>query len=308
MKLLVTGGAGFIGSHVVDLSISQGYEVVIVDDLSTGRKSNLNPQATFYHLDIREPELEDVFQKEKPDFVSHHAAQMDVRRSMVDPLFDADVNVVGSINVIEAARKSGVKKIVYISSGGAAYGEPEYLPCDEAHPVNPICPYGASKHTVEHYLYMYSANFGLDYAVLRYPNVYGPRQDPHGEAGVVAIFTGKMLRGEQVVINGDGEQERDFVFVGDCARGNLLALSAENGIYNLGMGKPTTINEIFTHLKAITGYQRDPVHGPAKLGETRKIYLDATKAFDKMGWIPAVQLQDGLRQTVEYLNTIEISL
>ena len=305
MKIVVTGGAGFIGSHVVDLFISRGYEVVIVDDLSTGRKSNLNPQATFYKMDIRSPELVGVFQREKPDYVSHHAAQMDVRRSMVEPLFDADVNVVGSLNVIEAARTTGVQKFIYISSGGAAYGEPVYLPCDEDHPVNPICPYGASKHTVEHYLYMYSVNYGFNYTVLRYPNVYGPRQDPHGEAGVVAIFTGLMLKGDPVIINGDGEQERDFVFVKDCAMGNLLGLTAETGIYNLGMGKGNTVNEIFSLLKEITGYEKEAQYGPAKLGETRRIFLDATRARQKMGWEPSVDLREGLRQTVAYHHSVE---
>ena len=254
MKILVTGGAGFIGSHVVDLFVSEGYEVVIVDDLSTGRMSNLNPAATFYQMDIRDPKIVDVFEKERPDYVSHHAAQMDVRRSVVEPLFDADVNILGSINLIEAARKTGVKRFLYISSGGTAYGEPQYLPCDENHPVLPICQYGVSKHTVEHYLFLYHLNYGLDYTVLRYPNVYGPRQDPHGEAGVVAIFVGKMLAGEPVTITGDGEQQRDFVFVGDCARGNLLGMNAPVGIYNLGYGEGTSINQIFDALKEITEY------------------------------------------------------
>jgi UDP-glucose 4-epimerase len=306
MKIIVTGGAGFIGSHVVDLFISRGFEVVIIDDLSTGRASNLNPSATFYQMDIRSPKLLEVFEKEKPDYVSHHAAQMDVRRSMVEPLFDAEVNIVGSLNVIEASKKVGVKKIVYISSGGAAYGEPVYLPCDEAHPIDPICPYGASKHTVEHYLYMYSVNYGLNYTVLRYPNVYGPRQDPHGEAGVIAIFTGLMLKGEQVVINGDGDQERDFVFVKDCALGNFLGLTAENGIYNLGMGKGTTVNEIFNDLKDIIQYKKDAIHGPAKLGETSRIFLDATKARTKMGWEPTLNLYEGLKQTVDYHKSVEL--
>jgi UDP-glucose 4-epimerase len=213
VKILVTGGAGFIGSHVVDTFLNNGHEVVVVDDLSTGRRSNLNPAATFYQVDIRSPQMDEIFEAERPQFVDHHAAQMDVRRSIEDPLFDADVNVLGSIKLIELAKKYGVKRFIYISTGGAVYGEPEYLPCDELHPVNPICPYGASKHTVEHYLYMYKENYDLDYVVLRYPNVYGPRQDPHGEAGVVAIFTGQMLEGEQVVINGDGEKQRVFVYV-----------------------------------------------------------------------------------------------
>ena len=187
MKILITGGAGFIGSHVTDLFLARGYEVVVVDDLSTGRISNLNPNATFYEIDIRSPELADIIEREKPDFINHHAAQMDVRRSIVEPIFDADVNILGSINLIECARRYDVKRFVYISTGGAVYGEPEYLPCDEGHPINPVCQYGASKHTVEHYLYMYHQNYGLNYTVLRDPNVYGPRQDPHGEAGVVAM-------------------------------------------------------------------------------------------------------------------------
>ena len=254
LKILVTGGAGFIGSHVVDALLEAGHEVVIVDDLSTGRASNINPRARFYRMDIRDPHLSEVFEQERFDIVNHHAAQMDVRKSVADPLFDADVNIRGSLNLLECARKSGVRKIVYISTGGAVYGEPEYLPCDEAHPVNPICPYGASKHTVEHYLYMYRVLYGLAYAVLRYPNVYGPRQDPNGEAGVVAIFIGQMLAGKQPTIFGSGEQERDFVYVGDCARANLLAMEDHvQGIFNIGSGRGTTINQIYALLSEITG-------------------------------------------------------
>lgn len=307
MKILVTGGAGFIGSHVVDTFIANGHEVVVVDDLSTGRRSNLNPAATFYQIDIRSDDLSEVFEKEKPQVINHHAAQMDVRRSVVDPLFDADVNVLGSIKLIELSREHGVERFIYISTGGAVYGEPEYLPCDEAHPINPICPYGASKHTVEHYLYMYHELYGLDYVVLRYPNVYGPRQDPHGEAGVVAIFTGLMLKGDQVVINGDGDQERDFVFVGDCARANLLALTTQNSntIFNLGEGKPTTVNDVYSELKNITDYQLSAVHGPAKVGETRRIYLEAKKAAQELDWQPSVGLGEGLTATVEYFKDAE---
>lgn len=308
MKVLVTGGAGFIGSHVVDLYLSKGYEVVVVDDLSTGRRSNLNPDARFIQMDIRDPKLSEVFEQERPDFVNHHAAQMDVRRSMVEPLFDADVNVVGSLNLLECARKNAVKRVVYISTGGAVYGEPEYLPCDEAHPIQPICPYGASKHTVEHYLYMYAINYGLKYTVLRYPNVYGPRQDPYGEAGVVAIFTGQMLKEAQVVINGDGEQQRDFVYVGDCARANLLALEMEHqsGIFNLGAGHGTTVNAIYEGLKAITEYARQAINGPPKLGETSAIYLDARKAKHILGWEPQVGLREGLESTVDYFRKEEV--
>ena len=309
MKIMVTGGAGFIGSHVVDTFLTNGYEVVVVDDLSSGRLSNLNPAAVFYQVDIRSQELEEIIKEEKPDFIDHHAAQMDVRRSVDDPLFDADVNVLGSIKLIELARKHQVKRFIYISTGGAVYGEPEYLPCDEAHPINPICPYGASKHTVEHYLYMYHELYDLDYIVLRYPNVYGPRQDPHGEAGVVAIFTGQMLKGEQVVINGDGIQERDFVYVEDCARANLLALTVENPntIFNLGYGYGTSINEIYSNLKTATDYTLSAIHGPDKAGETQRIYLDASKAHQELAWAPTVGLEDGLRKTVEYFRTTEKS-
>jgi len=304
MKVLVTGGAGFIGSHVVDAYLAAGQDVIVVDNLSTGKIANLNPAAKFYRLDIRDPELANVFEKERPDFVNHHAAQAAVRRSVEDPLFDADVNILGSINLIENARRTGVKRFIYISSGGAIYGEPQVLPCDETHPIVPICPYGATKHTVEHYLHMYQVTFGLAYTVLRYANVYGPRQDPNGEAGVVAIFTGRMLNGQQAIINGDGENTRDFVYVGDIARANLLALTVVHscGAYNIGCGVPTSINQIFSMLKRITGSPMPEVHGPAKLGETRQIYLNAEKARQELGWEPEVDLEEGLRQTVEYFR------
>jgi len=308
VKVLVTGGAGFIGSHVVDLYLENGYRVVVLDDLTTGRISNLNPAATFYKVDIRSPQVSEIFEKEKPDYVNHHAAQVDVRRSVAEPHFDAEVNILGSLNLIECAKRFHVKRFIYISSGGAAYGEPVYLPCDEDHPVNPICQYGASKHTVEHYLYMYQVNYGLNYTVLRYPNVYGPRQDPNGEAGVVAIFTGKMLNHEQVIINGDGNQVRDFVHVRDCARANILVTQREdvNGIYNLGANHGTSINEVFHILKRITGYQQEVVHGPAKLGETYRIYLDASKAGRDFGWEPSFSLEEGLKDVVSYFRAAEM--
>jgi UDP-glucose 4-epimerase len=269
---------------------------------------DLNPAVRFYQVDIRSPQLAEVFAAERPDFVSHHAAQMNVRRSVTDPFFDADVNILGSLNLIECAKRFEVKHLVYISTGGAVYGEPEYLPCDEAHPVNPICQYGASKHTVEHYLYIYHVNYGLKYTVLRYPNVYGPRQDPHGEAGVVAIFTGQMLRGEQVVINGDGEQVRDFVYVSDCARANLLAIehAPDHAIYNLGSGRGTSVNDIFRALRVIIGYDREPVFGPPKLGETRQIYLDASRAQNDLGWQRVTGLEAGLAETVAHFRAVEL--
>jgi UDP-glucose 4-epimerase len=309
-KILVTGGAGFIGSHVVDLFLAKGYEVVVVDDLSMGKASNLNPGAKFHQIDIGSPQMRDVFAAERPDYVSHHAAQAEVRRSVAEPLFDASVNILGSLNLLECAREFGVKHFVYISSGGAVYGEPEQLPCTEEHPVQPICPYGASKHTVEHYLYMYHANYGLNYTVLRYANVFGPRQNPQGEAGVVAIFAGKMLADEPALVNGDGEQTRDFVYVGDCAYANYLAVTVDHpsGIYNIGWGRPTSVNEIFFALAKATGYARPIQRGPAKVGETRHIYLDATKAARELGWMPTLTLEEGLEKTISHLRTAKQAL
>ncbi|MCS6909980.1 MAG: NAD-dependent epimerase/dehydratase family protein [Anaerolineales bacterium] len=303
----MTGGAGFIGSHVVDLLIEHGYSVAVVDNLSSGRRENVHPAARFYEMDIRDPALAEVFAAEQPDVVNHHAAQIDVRRSVAEPQFDADVNIRGSLNVLECARRNGVKKFIYISTGGAVYGEPQYLPCDEAHPIRPLCPYGASKYIFELYLHMYQILYGLAYVVLRYPNVYGPRQDPHGEAGVVAIFAGRMVSGQPVVINGDGEQARDFTYVGDCAQANLLVLEhpQASGIYNVGTGRPTTVNEVFTTLKTLTGYTGVAQHGPPKLGETRFIYLDSQRLRDELGWRPTVDLNEGLARTVEYFRVGE---
>ena len=306
MKIMVTGGAGFIGSHVVDAMVADGHDVIVVDDLSTGRQQNLNPKARFYQVDIRSPQLADVFERERPEVVDHHAAQMDVRRSVADPLLDADINIRGTLNLLEVARTHGTRKVIYISTGGAVYGEPRYLPCDEEHPIDPICQYGVSKHVVEHYLYVYQQLYGLDYTVLRYPNVYGPRQNPHGEAGVVAIFTGRMLAGKPITINGTGQQERDFVFVTDCARANLLALHKGSGaIFNLGTNQGTSVNLLFSALANIIQYSAKPVMGPAKSGETFKIYLDARRAHTALGWSPTISLEQGLQQTVSYLREFE---
>jgi len=304
MRILVTGGAGFIGSHVVDALIERGHEVVVADDLSTGKREHLNPRAKFHRLDIRDAQgLEDVFAAERPEIVNHQAARANVRESMARPVLYAEVNVIGSLNLLELSRKYGVGKFIYASTGGAVYGEPEYLPADESHPINPLDPYGASKHFVEHYLYLYGVNYGLHYTVLRYPNVYGPRQDPYGEAGVVAIFTDQMLEGGQPVINGSGEQERDFVYVGDVAAANIQAMKKGDGqIYNLGWGVGTSINEIFAKLRKITAYERQAVHGPPKLGEVFKVYLEASKAQHELGWVPRVGLDEGMRKTVEYFR------
>lgn len=304
MKILVTGGAGFIGSHVVDILIESGHQVVVVDNLSTGRKSNLNPKAKFYQVDIRNlAELEKIFETERPEVIDHHAAQMDVRRSVADPIYDADINVLGALNLLNLSVKYGVRKFIHISSGGAVYGEPVYVPCDEKHPVQPLCPYGATKYILELYLYMFKANFGLDYTILRYGNVYGPRQDPAGEAGVVAIFTGSMLKEKPVTIFGTGEQVRDYVFVKDCARANLLAVDKGSGqVINLGFGVPTTVNQIFNGLKEILQYPMDANYAPARTGETFRIYLAVEKAKEQLGWCAEVSLLEGLRKTVEYFK------
>ena len=299
----MTGGAGFIGSHITDTMVEAGHSVVVLDDLSTGRRQNLNPAARFVQGDIRDPGLGALFASEKFDVVVHQAAKANVRESLAEPVHYADVNVLGSLNLLEQSRKYGVKKFLYASTGGAAYGEPQQLPVPETHPVNPLDPYGASKHHVEHYLFLYRANYGLAYTVLRYPNVFGPRQDPLGEAGVVAIFTNKMLRGEPLVINGTGEQERDFVYVSDVARANLLALDKGDGeIFNIGAGRGTNVNQIFDHLSELTHYPLPAAHGPAKLGEVYKIYLDASKAKQVLAWEPQVKLDEGLGCTVEYFR------
>ncbi|MFW6116034.1 MAG: NAD-dependent epimerase/dehydratase family protein [Chloroflexota bacterium] len=303
MKILVTGGAGFIGSHAADAFVAVGHEVAVVDDLSAGRRENVNPAAAFYEVDIRSEGLELVFAEERPAVVCHHAAQVDVRRSVADPAHDAAVNVLGSLNVLEQCGAYGVEKVIYSSSGGAIYGEPVYLPCDEDHPIQPLCPYGVSKYAVEQYLDVYRRLHGLDYTVLRYGNVYGPRQDPYGEAGVVAIFAGQMVRGETPTINGSGEQERDFVYVGDCARANVLALEGGSGrAYNLGSGEGTSVNRLFEVLKEVTGYQGGAAHGPEKAGETFRIFLEAARAEEELGWRPKVGLREGLARTVEDLK------
>ncbi len=303
MRILVTGGAGFIGSHVVDAYLEQGHDVVVIDDLSTGKRENVHPRAKLYPMDIRDAELEGVFATERPEIINHHAAKASVRESMASPMLYADVNILGSLNLLQLSRKYGVKKFIYISTGGAVYGEPEYLPADEAHRIQPLDPYGASKAAFEHYLPLYQANHGLPFTVLRYGNVYGPRQDPLGEAGVVAIFAGQMLRGEQAVINGSGDQERDFVYVGDVAQANILALGGGDGrVYNIGTGTGTSISEIFARLKAATAYERAAVHGPPKAGEVFKVYLNVDRVARELGWQAATDLQEGLRQTVEYFR------
>ena len=304
MKVLVTGGAGFIGSHVVDACLEAGHSVSIVDDLSSGKRENADPAARLHVADIRNAQaMEEVFAVERPEAICHLAAKANVRESMLEPVLYAKVNVLGSLTLLELARKYQCQKIVYASTGGAVYGEPEYLPVDERHPIHPLDPYGASKHHVEHYLYIYRAHYGIDYTILRYPNVYGPRQDPYGEAGVVAIWAAQMLHGSTPIINGSGEQERDFCYVGDIARANVLALKGGGGeILNLGSGVGTSINQVFAQLIKITGSQCDKVHGPAKLGEVFRTYLTADKALASLGWRAEIPLYEGLAKTVAFFR------
>ncbi len=303
MKILVTGGAGFIGSHIVDACLERGHEVVIVDNFATGRRENVNPNATLIEADIQDPSLETVFQTERFDRVCHQAAQMDVRLSVKDPIFDAQNNILGFINILQQSVKTGVEKVVFASSGGAIYGEQDRFPADETHRLQPYSPYGITKMTGEKYLFFYRLNYDLNYVALRYANVYGPRQNPNGEAGVVAIFTTKMLEGMDPVINGPGTQTRDFVFVEDVVHANILALEGEScDIFNVGTGKETNVNEIFRHLLHYTGSKTQETHGPAQPGEQQRSVIDYQKIKSQLGWCPHVTLADGLKRTVEYFK------
>jgi UDP-glucose 4-epimerase len=304
MRILVTGGAGFIASHVADAFVAAGHEVVVVDNLVTGRREHVPAGARFVDADVASPDLADLVAEFRPDIIDHHAAHADVRQSVEDPGYDASVNVLGLISLIQAAVGAGVGKVIFASSGGAIYGEPEVLPCDEAHPVRPISPYGASKAAGEVYLETLSRVHGLDYTILRYPNIYGPRQHPYTEEGqVVAIFARLMLAGRQPTIFGDGEQERDFLYVGDVVQANLLALAqGSRQTLNLGTGRGLTVNELFRMLKSLTGYPGDAAYAPARPGEIFRITLDATRARTAMGWEPKTQLADGLRATVDWVR------
>jgi UDP-glucose 4-epimerase len=302
MKILVTGGAGFIGSQVTDRYTAGGHQVIVIDSLITGKIENLNPRAQFYQMDIRDPGIEEVFARERPEAVNHHAAQIDVRKSVMDPLFDAGTNVLGTLNLLEKAVKHGVRRFIFASSGGAIYGDqPEGAePASEDDPLRPVSPYGVAKAAGELYLHYYRAVHALDSVALRYGNVYGPRQDPLGEAGVVAIFAEKLLSGEQPLINGDGLQSRDYVYVGDVVEANVQALHQKvTGSFNIGTGVGKNVNELFWSLVQITGKSVKEVHGPAKPGEQRRSVLNCSKAHAALGWWPRVSFEEGLRRTVE---------
>ena len=305
MRILVTGGAGFIGSNLTDRLLELGHDVSVMDDLSTGFAENINPKARFLNFDIRTPEAAEAVCSGGFDVICHHAAQMDVRRSVREPVFDSSVNIGGTLNILEAARRSGVKRIVYASTGGAVYGEPAYIPVREDHPVNPICHYGVSKHTVEHYLFLYRHLYGLGYVVLRYPNVYGPRQNPWGEAGVTAIFTVKYLSGTAPRINGDGEQLRDYVHVYDIARANVLAMDLsrpglDGGIFNIGWGVGRSVRELDSIIRSLVGTRLTPEFAPPLPEEILRVSLDPTRAHEILGWTPMIPFEEGLKDLVSY--------
>jgi len=303
MKVLVTGGAGFIGSHLVDRLIQEGHEVVVVDNLSTGKRRNLNRAARFFKLDIQSWRLERVFRNERPNLVMHLAAQMDVRKSVEDPIFDAQVNVLGTLNVLQQAIKHGVRKVVFSSSGGAIYGEQEVYPAPESHVTRPLSPYGISKLCGEQYLSYYQRVSGLQIVSLRYANVYGPRQDPDGEAGVVAIFIQKLLNNEQAIVNGNGRQTRDFVYVEDIVEANLAVMGQEiQGTYNVGTGEETSINDLLRILVTHTNSTYKEVHGPAKSGEQVRSVIDSAKLRQELSWEPRTELSEGLKLTVDYFR------
>jgi UDP-glucose 4-epimerase len=303
-RVIVSGGAGFIGSNVVDAYIKEGFKVAIIDNLRTGKKRNLNPKAKFYQADIiNKKELREVFDDFKPQIINHHAANAVVPLSIKKPVFDAKNNVIGSLNLIELAREFKAKKFVYAASGGAAYGEPKKLPATEATPLSPLSPYAVTKHVAEEYLKVYHYIYDLEWIALRYANVYGPRQDPHGEAGVIAIFAGNMLKNEVCKINGDGSHTRDYVYVGDVVRANILAVNkkTKHRAFNIGTNLATSTLEIFKTLKLELNYKKEPFLGP-EVPEVGHIRLDNSLAKKELGWKPKVSLKDGIKKTVEWLK------
>lgn len=304
MKILVTGGAGFIASHIADALVEQGHDVHIMDSLIGGFTRNIPEKAVFHEMDIRDEDVHKLWEKEQFEVMYHHAAQMDVRKSVADPKYDADVNVLGFLNLMEAGRANGLKKVMLASTGGAIYGEPEYTPQDESHPIRPLSPYGITKLVSERYLYFYEYTHNIDWVSLRYANVYGPRQNAHGDAGVVAIFTERMLRNQLAYINGDGKQTRDYVYVEDVVQANLKALDhPENGIFNVGTGIETDVNRLFDVLHHLTGSSIQKEHAEAKPGEQQRSVVGTQKIENEMGWKPRYTLEQGLEKTVEWFKT-----
>ena len=301
----MTGGAGFIGSHVVDAYVAAGHEIAVLDNFSTGNEANLNPSAQVHKLDLRDqPGVDQALASFRPEIVNHHAAQSEVPKSVSDPTYDAQVNIIGGLNLLKACVEHGVKKVIFISSGGALYGEPDVIPCDEDHPVRPLSPYGTSKFCFEQYLGTFKRTFGLDSTVLRYANIYGPRQDFFAEEGrVIAIFASRMLAGKPVTIDWDGEQARDMLHVGDAATANLAALeSGSGGTYHISSGIPVTVNDLYRKLALLTDYKLFPHYGPARKEDVYRIALDNGRALRDLGWEPQVNLEEGLSLTVDYFR------
>ncbi|MEC0269132.1 NAD-dependent epimerase/dehydratase family protein [Paenibacillus anseongense] len=304
MNILVTGGAGFIGSLIVDDLLQEGHDVHIFDNLTTGRMAYVNEKAVFHHGDLLDGNrLAEVFAASRPEVVIHHAAQIDVQTSLINPLLDAKINILGTIDLLEQCREHGVRKLIYASSA-AVYGTPQYLSVDEAHPVRPLSFYGISKHTPEHYIESFALLYGMDYTVLRYANVYGIRQDPKGEGGVVAIFMDKLLDGKQPVIYGDGEQTRDFIYVQDIVSANRAALyKGSRGIYNISCNEQTSINELLKEMCSICGSSFNPAYEAARTGDIVHSRLDNRAALNDLGWSPIFTLRDGLGATFAYYKT-----
>ena len=307
MRILVTGGAGFIGSHVVDAYLADGHEVIALDDLSTGRKQNVNPRAKLVVTDVRDEGVRAIIEAERPEVVNHHAGQINVRVSVAEPHHDADINILGTLNLLEAAAVVGARRFIFASTGGAIYGEQQYSPADEDHPMRPVSPYAISKHTAETYIDFFRRTREMDTVVLRYANVYGPRQDPLGEAGVVAIFARAMGEGRIPTIFGNGEQTRDFVYVGDVARANVAALESPSGeILNIGTGEETSVNELYRLIAQTLHFDGAPVYAEPKDGDIMRSCLSARRAERVLGWRPDVSLKDGLRGTVESLTSGDV--
>lgn len=305
MRILVTGGAGFIGSHTVDALVAErNHQVSVIDDLSSGKRHQVNASARFNQIDLRDATaVRDVIEREKPEVMIHLAAQMDVRRSVADPAFDAQVNLVGLLNLMEAGRNHGLRRVIFASSGGASYGEQEQFPCDEDHPQRPVSPYGVAKLASERYLFFYKVQYGIEYVALRYANVYGPRQDPHGEAGVVAIFSSNLIEGKTCTLYGEGKLTRDYVYVGDVVSANLAALQGDfSGGLNIGTGIETTVDELYAILAAAAQSNARPNYAPARPGEQRRSVISPARAAKALEWRPEMSLREGLARTFAYFK------
>ncbi|MCB0719452.1 MAG: NAD-dependent epimerase/dehydratase family protein [Bacteroidetes bacterium] len=308
MTVLVTGGAGFIGSNVVDALVGRGHDVHVLDDLSGGFLKNVPAEATLHRHDIRSAEARSVLEQIRPEVLFHFAAQMDVRRSVADPIFDADVNVCGILNLLEGGRNSGLKKVIFASTGGAIYGDPEFVPQSEDHPLRPVSPYGITKLTTEKYLYYYNKQYGIEYIALRYGNIFGPRQNPHGEAGVVAIFCERLLADKQAVIFGSGDQTRDYTFVSDVVAANLAALDSDaTGVFNVGTGVETSVNDLFRILRDLSGSDMPEEHAPGRPGEQQRSVLDGSLAKSVLGFSPEYSVREGLAITLDWFRKNRLS-